>query len=177
MLQPTGYEPCALTASRRPYPPVQTLCRPSQVSPFAPQQFSPILAPIHPSLDISTTSHPFFTLLAPFEPSDFAASIHHYGSVTRRLPEALQSKLPAMAARHGGQTSNPCLPSHCARPGVETVVYQAPGRWRTSGSIGCSTPQIDFKGLSRALRSLVKLTGQETPPKSSSKKYRDSEID
>ena len=43
--------------------------------------------------------------------------------------------------------------------------------------IGCSTPQSDSKGLSRALRSLVKFTGQENPPKSSSKKSRDSELD
>ena len=43
--------------------------------------------------------------------------------------------------------------------------------------IGCSTPRIDSKGLSRALRSLVKFTGQENPPKSSSKKSRDSELD
>ena len=44
--------------------------------------------------------------------------------------------------------------------------------------IGCSTPQIDSKGLSRrALRCLVKFTGQGNPPKSSSKKSGDSELD
>ena len=37
--------------------------------------------------------------------------------------------------------------------------------------------RIDSKGLSRALRSLVKFTGKENPPKSSSKKSRDSELD
>ena len=43
--------------------------------------------------------------------------------------------------------------------------------------IGRSMPQINSKGLSRALRSLVKFTGQENPPKSSSKKSGDSELD
>ena len=103
----TGYEPCALTASRHPYPPVYTLYSPPRVSPRCPR-LSPaanLLCLTHfRSLALSfvpsSFSPPFFAAHPPFFAHRSVATSRTYphGAISCNVPQAHQSQLPAMVA-------------------------------------------------------------------------------